>query len=318
MLRAVPLPTNERLLVGPEKFSDAGIFRVRDDLALVMTVDFFPPVVDDPEAYGAIAAANALSDCYAVGGRPLAVLCVAGFPEGFRTDWIEAIFRGGFGKVAEAGAVVAGGHTVRHTEPMFGFSVTGEVRPAAMLGNEGARAGDALYLTKPIGCGAVTTGIKTGKTKPEQAAAAMASMTTLNRAAAEAAVEAGASASTDVTGFGLLGHAANVARASAVTFVFEAERLPLLPGARELVGKRVVSGGAARTREALGAECEYGAGAPADLVTLALDSETSGGLLLSIASDRAPKLESALAARGVLAARVGSVEPKSRFVVRIG
>lgn len=316
MLRAVPVPRNDRLTVGPEKFSDAGIFRVRADLALVLTVDFFPPVVDDPHMYGAIAAANALSDCYAMGGRPLAVLCVAGFPEGFNSSWIEAIFRGGFEKVAEAGAVVAGGHTVRHSEPMFGFSVTGEVHPDRVITNDHAKPGDVLFLTKPIGCGAVTTGIKKGKSKPQWIEAAMASMAALNRAASEAAVEAGASAATDVTGFGLLGHAANIARASEVTLTFHADSIPTLPGALELAAAGCLSGGAGRTREALGAECEYGT-ASQERISLALDSETSGGLLIAVPPERADTMAAALSARGIVPKRVGVVEPASRFVVRI-
>lgn len=283
----------------------------------MLTVDFFPPVVDDPEMYGAIAAANALSDCYAMGGRPLAALCIAGFPEELPAATVEAIFRGGFAKVAESGAVVAGGHTVRHSEPMFGFAVTGEVHPEKKLTNERARPGDALYLTKPLGCGAITTGIKKGKTAPEHAAVAMRSMATLNARAAEAAVEAGASAATDVTGFGLLGHAANVARASGATLAFDAAALPFLPGALELAGQGVVSGGAARTRRALGGECGYGAGIADAIVSVALDAETSGGLLLAVPADRAGTLEADLSARGVLAARVGDVEPRGAFVVRL-
>ena len=166
-------------MIGPEKFSDAGIFRVRDDLSLVLTVDFFPPVVDDPEMYGAIAAANALSDCYAMGeaaGGPVR----RRVPERASQETVTAIFRGGFGKVKEAGAVVAGGHTVRHSEPMFGFAVTGEVHPNDMITNERARPGDLLYLTKPLGCGSITTGIKKDKTRPEWARAAMESMAALN------------------------------------------------------------------------------------------------------------------------------------------
>jgi len=283
----------------------------------VLTVDFFPPVVDDPEMYGAIAASNALSDCYAMGGKPLTALCVAGFPDELDRGIVAAILRGGFAKVAEAGAVVPGGHTVRHSEPMFGFAITGEVDPARMLTNAGAKPGDALYLTKPLGCGAITTGIKREKTSPAHARAAMDSMATLNARAAEAAVEAGASASTDVTGFGLLGHAANVARASGVTLAFDAARLPILDGARELAAKGVLSGGAARSRKALGDEAEYGVGVAPEIVSIALDAETSGGLLLSIPAARGAALEKALASRKVPVARVGEVEKKGRFVVRL-
>jgi selenide,water dikinase len=305
------------LLIGPEKFSDAGVFRVRPDLALVTTVDFFPPVVDDPFLYGAIAAANALSDCYAMGGKPLVALCVAGFPNELPKEWIQKIFEGGFGKIAEAGAVIAGGHTVRHSEPMFGFSVTGEVDPARMLTNERARPGDLLYLTKPLGCGPVTTGVKRGKTLPEWAEAAMRSMATLNRAASEAAVEAGATACTDITGFGLLGHAANVARASEVTLAFESSRLPFLPGALSLAAAGVMSGAAGRNRVSLEGDCEYGAGVSSELVSAVLDSETSGGLLISIPPGRSGDLEDRLRRRHVMVCRVGAVESRGAVSIRI-
>ena len=304
-------------MIGPEKFSDAGIFRVRDDLSLVLTVDFFPPVVDDPEMYGAIAAANALSDCYAMGGKPLAVLCVAGFPSELPQETVTAIFRGGFGKVKEAGAVVAGGHTVRHSEPMFGFAVTGEVHPNDMITNERARPGDLLYLTKPLGCGSITTGIKKDKTRPEWARAAMESMAALNAGAAAAAVEARANAATDITGFGLLGHAANVARASGVTLVFEAGKLPFLPGALELAREGVMSGGSGRNRLALGADAETGAGIAHEIVSCVFDAETSGGLLVSIDPARAVALEAALAKRKIPVHRVGRVEAKGGAVVRL-
>jgi selenide,water dikinase len=305
------------LVIGPEKFSDAGIFRVRDDLSLVLTVDFFPPVVDDPEMYGAIAAANALSDCYAMGGRPLTVLCVAGFPSELPQETVTAIFRGGFAKVRESVAVVAGGHTVRHSEPMFGFAVTGEVNPKDMITNETARPGDLLYLTKPLGCGPITTGIKKGTTRPEWARVAMESMAALNAAAAEAAVEAKVSAATDVTGFGLLGHAANVARASEVTLVFEAGKLPFLPGALELAREGVMSGGAGRNRLALGADADLAPGVPHEVASCVFDAETSGGLLVSIAPARGGAFEAALAKRKIPVHRVGRVEAKGSAAVRV-
>lgn len=317
VLRTVEIPRNADLLVGPEKFSDAGIFRVREDLGLVLTVDFFPPVVDDPEMYGAIAAANALSDCYAMGGRPLAVLCVAGFPSDFPGDAREGIFRGGFAKVGEAGAVVAGGHTVRHSEPLFGFAVTGEVDPRRAITNDRARPGDSLYLTKPLGCGALTTAIKRQKAAPAWAREAMASMATLNARAAAAAIDAGVQSMTDVTGFGLVGHAANLARASEVTVVLETERLPFLTGALELSRQGIVSGGSARNRAAVEGDCDLGAGLDPALVQLVLDAETSGGLLMAASKDAAPKLEQSLTRAGVLTRRVGRVEAKGSFAVRL-
>lgn len=250
-----------------------------------------------------------------MGGTPLAVLCVAGFPADFPQEWIQQIFEGGFSKIKESGAVVAGGHTVRHAEPMFGFSVTGAVDPAKMLTNERARPGDLLYLTKPLGCGAVTTGVKRGKTLPQWAEGAMISMAMLNDRAAQAAVEAGVNAATDVTGFGLLGHAANVARASNVTVVFDTKNLPFLDGAVELAKEGVFSGAAARNRVSLEEDCDFGSGIRGEVIQVLLDSETSGGLLLSIAPERAAALEQSLQKRGVLVARVGFVESKDKFAV---
>lgn len=280
-------------------------------------MDFFPPVVDDPELYGAIAAANALSDCYAMGGKPVAVLCVAGFPAELPKDWIQKIFKGGFDKVAEAGAVVAGGHTVRHSEPMFGFSVTGVVDVEKMITNESARPGDLLYLTKPLGCGPVATGVKKGKTRPEWAEAAMRSMATLNAAAADAALEAGAKTATDITGFGLLGHAANIARASKVTIVFDINKLPFLDGAIELARNGVLSGGAGRNRVALEGDCDYGTGIAGELISVVLDSETSGGLLIAIEAGKAAKLEAALRSRNLPVSQVGSVENAGKVAIRL-
>lgn len=267
--------------------------------------------------YGAIAAANALSDCYAMGGRPVAALCVAGFPNEIPKEWIQQIFEGGFRKIAEAGAVVAGGHTVRHSEPMFGFSITGIVDPAKMITNERTQPGDLLYLTKPVGCGPVTTGVKRGKTKPEWAEAAMHSMAALNARASEAAVESQVTAATDITGFGFLGHAANVGRASNVTMIFDINNIPLLDGAAELARDGVMSGGAARNRVALEGDCDYGKGIAPEIISVLLDSETSGGLLLAIPRSRALLLEELLKKRGVLVARVGEVGEKSDVVVRL-
>lgn len=304
-------------MIGPEKFSDAGIFRVRPDLALVLTVDFFPPVVDDPYLYGAIAAANALSDCYAMGGRPLAALCVAGFPPELDREWITQIFRGGFDKIAEAGAVVAGGHTVKHSEPMFGFSITGEVHPDRMITNEKARPGDLLYLTKPLGCGPVTTGVKKGRTLPEWAAAAMQSMALLNYNASLAAVAAGANAVTDITGFGLLGHAANIARASDVTLEFHTEALPFLPGAMELARAGVLSGGAGRNRLALEGAVDFGKSVAPELISCIFDSETSGGLLICIPHASAGAIEKALEDRNVPVHRVGIVQSRGTTLLKL-
>jgi len=304
---------DERLLVGPRSVDDAGVVRLGAAeglpadcaIALVQTIDYFPPVVDDPFLYGAIAAANALSDVYAMGGRPLSVLNLAGFPEDFPAEWLGEIFRGGFEKVREAGAVVAGGHTVRSKEAQFGFAVTGLVERAHLTTNAGARAGDALYLTKPIGTGALTTAAKSQKITWDELRPAAEQMATLNARAAEAMTAAGAHACTDVTGFGLAGHAHNVAAASGVTLRLRLADVPLLPGARELAARGLVSGGARRGRKGLADTVAIAAGLDEALVTLAFDAETSGGLLIAVAPERAADLERELAAREQLVRRVG-------------
>lgn len=308
---------DERLIVGPENFADAGIVRFAEGRALVQTLDFFPPVVDDPWHYGAIAAANALSDVYAMGGTPVSALCIAGFPAGFDAGIVREILRGGFDKVREAGASIAGGHTVRSAEIWFGFSVTGEVDPARLVPNDGARAGDRLYLTKPIGMGAVTTGIKKELTQAAWRDAAHAQLARLNKNASLAMREIGVHAATDVTGFGLLGHAANVARASRMTLVLEASRLPLASGAAELAQRGCFSGGANRAREFL---AEIGWIDPAVeewRAKLCLDAETSGGLLVALPAERGDAFREALRARGEEAWQIGRVEAAGERAVRL-
>ncbi|MAF66209.1 MAG: selenide, water dikinase SelD [Planctomycetes bacterium] len=303
--------TDERLLVGPGSVDDAGIVALDTvveggtGLALVQTVDYFPPVVDDPYFYGAIAAANALSDVYAMGGRPLSALNLAGFPSEFPDEWLAEIFRGGFDKMREAGAVVAGGHTVRSKEAQFGFAVTGVVEREACITNAGAREGDRLYLTKPIGMGTMTTAAKAGRVEPEQLEPASRLMATLNADAAEAMCAAGASACTDVTGFGLAGHAHNVAAASGVTLRIDLRSVPIFPGAFDLARAGSLSGGSKRGRASLGEGVGIDLGLDESLVGLAFDAETSGGLLIAIAPERAAALEGELARRSVQAHSVG-------------
>lgn len=322
VLRGIHAEEDPRLVVGPETFDDAGIVRLDpngdpDAPALVQTVDFFPPVVDDPYFYGAIAAANSLSDVYAMGGRPLSALTLAGFPKDFRQDWIEAIFRGGFEKVREAGAVVAGGHTVEG-EILFGFAVTGLVRPSALTPNSGARAGDLLFLTKRLGMGTLTTAQKRGLIDWQGLLPAARQMATLNRDGAEAMVAAGCRAATDVTGFGLMGHARNLARASGVTLELEADRLPLFERALEFAAQGVASGGSKRNREALASEVRVGAGVPEALATLVFDAETSGGLLLALAPAAAERFQAECDRRGQFWARVGQVAPARERWVEVG
>jgi selenide,water dikinase len=318
VLREVTEPEDDRLIVGPRTVDDAGVVLLGPAeglprgarLALVQTVDFFPPIVDDPYYYGAIAAANSLSDVYAMGGRPHSALNIAGFPKDFPEEWIREIFRGGFEKIHEAGAVLAGGHTVQSPEPLFGFSVTGTIDPARVAANSGARAGDRLYLTKALGMGVMTTAAKLGKIGWTELEPAARQMATLNAAAAAAMGETGVNACTDITGFGLVGHATNIARASGVTLRFELERLPIFPGALELAEKRVFSGAMQRGRATLGPTVRETQGAESARANLLYDAETSGGLLIAVLPERASVLERELARRGVLVNAVGEVLAK--------
>jgi selenide, water dikinase len=288
--------------------------------ALVQTVDFFTPIVDDPYTYGQIAAANALSDIYAMGGRPLTALAIAGFPQAdFDPAIITAVFTGGFDKLREAGVALLGGHTVRDNEVKFGYAVTGEVDPGRVLTNAGAKPGDVLFLTKAIGTGIVGTAIKFGRAPDAVVQAAVRSMTTLNRAAAEAlrALPAGCvQACTDVTGFGLIGHASEMAAASNVTLRISARAVPLLNGVLELAkGNR--PGGLASNLEHFEGGVAIDAGVSHDLLWLLYDPETSGGLLIAADPDHARAVDLALVRAGVAAAHVGFVTTRGSHLIEI-
>jgi len=319
VLRDVQREADDRLLVGPQTVDDAGVVLLGEadgmpagtSIALVQTVDYFPPVLDDPYYYGAVAAANALSDVYAMGGKPFSVLNLAGFPKGFREDWVREIFRGGFDKVQEAGAVIAGGHTVESGEPLFGFAVTGVVDRDKVAANAGAQVGDVMYLTKGLGMGSMTTGGKFQKIAWDALRPAAEQMATLNDKAADAMNAVGAHACTDITGFGLIGHASNIAKASGVTLSFELESLPIFPGAYDLAADGVFSGGTKRGKEALGEVVQVAPGADQVKVDIAYDAETSGGLLIVLAADRAAALEVELGERGLPIHRVGEVRERS-------
>lgn len=315
-------PSDARLVVGPQTFDDAGVVRLNadagdDQLALVQTVDFFPPVVDDPYLYGAIAAANALSDVYAMGGRPLSALCLAGFPKEFDESWIGEIFKGGFDKVRESGAVIAGGHTVEG-DVQFGFSVTGLVRPDQVKANSGAAIGDVVVLTKSLGMGTMTTASKRGRLSWSELEPAARQMAQLNGPAAEAMMAAGASAATDVTGFGLLGHGRNLAAGSDCTLVLDARSIPVFDGALPLAGEGIASGGSLRNRAALEGQVQVAASVDAALATVCFDAETSGGLLISIAQEQVDALLDELAERDQLGVRIGHIEAASDVCVRLG
>jgi len=306
-----PAEAHEALLVGLGRADDAAVYRIAPDLALVETVDFFPPVVDDPYTWGAVAAANAMSDVYAMGGEVLLALAVAGFPRDFPKSVIADVFRGGADKVAEAGGVVAGGHTVVDNEPKYGLCVTGRVHPDRIFLKGGLRPGDRLFLSKPLGTGVITTAAKNDAAPPDVLAGAVTSMLQLNRAAAQAAAALGVRAATDITGFGLLGHVLEMVEASGAGVELEAARLPVLAGALALAEAGHWSGGMRRNRRhveavlgpALAIDAEL---APA-LVGLCFESETSGGLLVAVGAEHAARAPEEFARRGAGCWEVGRV-----------
>lgn len=313
MLRrpALSAETAKNLLVGLGAADDAAVYRISDDLALVETLDFFPPVVDDAWTWGAVAAANAMSDVYAMGGEVLFALAIAGFPREMDKAIVTEVFRGGAEKVAEAGGVIAGGHTVVDNEPKYGLCVTGRVHPARVLIKGGLRAGDRLFLSKPLGTGVITTAAKDDAAPAEALAAAVASMLRLNRVAARAARDGGAAGATDITGFGFLGHAGEMVTASGAGIAVDTARLPLLPHARALAEAGRFSGGMKRNRRhvegVFGARLEIGADVPAALVSLLMEAETSGGLLFSVGPERAAAVRETFRAAGEEAWEIGEV-----------
>jgi selenide,water dikinase len=320
--RPVGLATEaeRHLLVGLWRADDAAVYRIADDLALVETVDFFPPVVDDPYVWGAVAAANAMSDVYAMGGEVLFAIAVAGFPREMDKAIIAEVFRGAADKVAEAGGAIAGGHTVVDAEPKYGLCVTGRVHPERLLVKGGLRAGDRLFLSKPLGTGVVTTAAKDEVAPAGALDGAVQSMLRLNRVAAQVAQEMGAAGATDITGFGLLGHAGEMIEASGAGVAIAADRVPLLPGARALGEAGHWSGGMKRNRrhveQVFGPRFRIDAAVPPVLVSLMLESETSGGLLFSVRPERAAEVVPAFRARGEECWDIGEVvaEPVIRLL----
>lgn len=313
MLGDLPVSSDDRVLVDYRTSDDAGVYRLDAGRALVQTVDFFTPVVDDPVAYGRIAGANALSDIYAMGGRPLTALAIAGFPKDADRRLLSDIFRGGLQALSEAGVALLGGHTVQDQEIKFGYAVTGEVDPDRIWTNSGARPGDVLLLTKPIGTGVIATAIKFERAAPAVSEAAIRSMVQLNRAAAEALgrLPAGSvHACTDITGFGVIGHATEMARASGCVVELDVAAIPLLEGALDLVDRNTPGGG--RTNlEHFGGGVTVAAGLDPKRVQLLYDPQTSGGLLVAIPPEAAGAARDALAAAGVAAHRVGTIAPST-------
>ena len=324
------------MLVGFDKADDAGVYQIAPDTALVQTVDFFTPIVDDPYTFGQIAAVNSLSDVYAMGGRPLSALAMVCFPEKGDLEVLERILAGGLSKMMEAGCTVIGGHSIRDEETKFGYSVTGLIHPRRVLTNSGAQPGDKLLLTKALGTGVISTAIKKGKAQPSWIDAAVRSMTTLNKAAAEiitgaanasgdgaaelrSAGQAGAPvpmylgpafgvhAMTDVTGFGLIGHAREMALGSNVSIRIHASKVPLLEGALDCVRAGYIPGGLKANREFAECAVEFEAGVSEELVTILFDPQTAGGLLISVSASDAQQLLTALNDQGVPALEIGEV-----------
>ncbi len=295
------------LLVGLDAPDDAAVYRLDDHRALIFTADYFPPVVDDPRAYGAIAATNALNDIFAMGGRPALALNLACFPDDMPPEVARDILWGGATKAREAGCVVAGGHTTRGEEPTYGLAVIGFVDPAQLTRKGGARPGDRLLLSKPLGSGVVTTAGKAAAAPPEVLEAAIASMSRLNAAAAAAANTAGARTGTDITGFGLVGHALEMARGSGAALRLHVEQVPLLPGARECGAAGHFPGGAARNEEHFAGQVRAQTGLDPILHRLMYSPETAGGLLVAIPADRVAAYREAAAAGGQLVWEIGTV-----------
>jgi selenide, water dikinase len=316
-LSMVPEPAHPDALIGFGGFEDAAVYRVREDLAIVASVDFFTPIVDDPATFGAIAATNALSDLHAMGATPAFALAVAAHPGDGDPAELAAIMRGAAEAALADGCPVLGGHTIDDPEPKYGLAVVGTAHPDRILTNAAGRPGDRLVLTKPVGVGVAVTAEKAGRGDPAATEAAIASMLASSRPAAEAALAAGVACATDVSGFGLAGHLSEVTAASGVGATVSASAVPLVPGARELARKGIMTGGAQRNRAFAGLRLEVADGVAAELVDLLHDPQTSGGLLLAVPAERAPSLRRELEARGVGAWEVGRLtdDPDGRIAV---
>ncbi len=307
VLGQLPLPQDPDLLVGTNTADDAAVYRLNDDLAVVQTVDYFTPVVDDPYTFGLISAANALSDVYAMGARPVLALNLVGFPsKTLPLAVLTDILRGGADKAREAGVVIGGGHTIDDREPKYGMAVMGVVHPRQIITNSGAQPGDALILTKPLGLGIITTGIKGEMADVSVAREAVEVMATLNRAAAEVMIAVGAHACTDVTGFGLIGHLLEMVRGSQTGARIWARKIPVLAGARELAASGIIPGGTYRNLEYISDAVDWGVTDELTRIILA-DVQTSGGLLIATPPDKVNLMLERLLASGVKAAKIGEI-----------
>ena len=307
----MPSVSDPNLLVGPDTLDDAAVFRISDEIALVQTVDFFPPLVDDPYTFGLIAAANALSDVYAMGGTPLMALNIVGFPENLDRSILNDILRGGSDKASEANVLIVGGHTVNDDEPKYGMSVTGIVKPGLQVSNSGASTGDALVLTKPIGSGIITTAGKQNKAPTEVMESAIQQMVMLNHAASDAMLDVGVNACTDVTGYGLLGHLRSQLMASGMSAHIDTPSVPLMTGALELAEQDIAPDGTRRNLSSLDPVVAWGRNIAKYSKILLCDAQTSGGLLISVRQANLNTLLTSLRQAGVeTTAVIGEVKPR--------
>ena len=296
--------THPDLLVGTETGDDAAVYRLNDSTALIMTVDFFPPITDDPYEFGAIAAANALSDVYAMGGKPLVALNIVGFPAALDKDILSEILRGGYAKTAEAECLIVGGHTVDDPEPKYGLSVVGIVEPGRQITNAGAQPGDVLVLTKPLGTGIITTAGKQGRVDPDVLQGAVVNMATLNRGASQAMTKVGVHAATDVTGFGLMGHLKSMVKGSGVGAEINLNQVPTLPGTWDLLEQGIAPGGTSRNRDSVADAVQWHPDLSDNDQLLLCDAQTSGGLLIALAADKQDALLAELTNEGTPCAAV--------------
>lgn len=310
-------PISDKLLVGIDGVDDAGVYQITDDLALVQTVDFFPPIVDDPYAFGQVASANALSDVYAMGGTPITALNIIGFPARMDPDIVSDILRGGADKVAEAGAVIAGGHSVKDNELKYGLAVTGIIHPQKIMTNSGAKIGDRLILTKPIGTGIVATAVKQNKAAADHEAKAVEVMTALNKSACEEMIRFGAHAATDITGFGLAGHCYEMASGSKVSLEIEFENVILLPGVIEYAQAGALTGGAGANLFYLESKVSVAPHLEKYVHDIIYDAQTSGGLLIAAPQESASSLLDSLKQKGVEASDIGQVIPQGEKSIYI-
>jgi selenide, water dikinase len=317
-LGGLEIPKDPNLIVGIETADDAGVYCLTKDIALVQTVDFFTPIVDDPFDYGRIAALNSINDVWAMGGTPATALAVTCFPKkGVDFSILAEIMRGGLQVLTENGVALVGGHSVDNQQIMFGYAVTGTIDPRRVVTNRGARAGDTLILTKPVGTGVISTGIKFEKADEETTRASLQTMLLAGREAARLMVEAEAHAATDVTGFALLGHAWEMARASSVTLEIESARVPLIPGALELAAAGMLTSGDKSNRAYVGADVRLGPRVGKELAALLFDPQTAGGLLISVEASRADELLSRLRETYHDAARIGRVKERGPHLIEV-